>query len=620
MSKLKLLESFDSGSNYRFGDKMNKVNNPRSLFDLGFTNTLTIDNGGLLIPIGLMETLPGDDFQVSIDSLLRVMPQVVPLMSRQRLYIYGFWSRYSDLWDNWQVFIDRGYTGNVEKNIPFLKRGVNVARATFDGGSDYTSEDVVKPDSLLDYIGLPIGASKESLFGSGPSATSYAAISALPFMMYLRIYRDYFMNKDEWVNDRVILPDDDSRFRLGDDGKLLSAKDLSKNFYFNYTISGHTDSIDLSIVGNNYYLGLLYHDYPDDYFVSAKPFTQRGSIEGIQKEIDTSKLGLDFSDSQFNGDYSASDEPDFANTKYGTVGNFPPFVHLKQSDSDTTGHLNDLIWKTQLAKGKITGTNIGIKITIEDIRKAAVEQIEFERMAMCDGSYAQFGLTFFGEVSKAAHDYRPTFFGGVYKNIAFTEVLQNSPKTGNDFGQNTPLGSFAGHGIAGMNDNFLGSLHCDDYGMIMFIACIMPDVYYHQGLKRIFTDSLETDKFKPDRAKLGMQPILNKEIFYSGNNGSESGEDNYLWAYQNPFDHLRYNQNEIHGKIADSSDNSFYPFTQARHFTQLVNWGRNFSEAKDVRKDFLVAGSAENGYILQTKFNIRCVRELPYKAIPAQII
>ena len=239
---------------------------------------------------------------------------------------------------------------------------------------------------------------------------------------------------------------------------------------------------------------------------------------------------------------------------------------------------------------------------------------------MCDGSYAQFGLTFFGEVSKSAHDYRPTFFGGVYKSIAFTEVLQNSPQVPiSDTERTTPLGTFAGHGIAGMSNNFLGSLHCDDYGIIMFIACIMPDVYYHQGLKRIFTDSLETDFFKPDRAKLGMQPIYNKELFYAGNNGNTSGEDNYLWAYQNPFDYLRYNQNEIHGKIADTTNKSFYPFTQARKFNSLVNWGRNFSEAKDIRKDYL-ASSSESAYILQTKFDIRCVRELPYKAIPAPII
>ena len=118
--QLNSLESFDSGSNYRFGDKMIKTSSPRSLFDLSHLNTLTIPNCGMMIPIALWPTLPGDDHDINVDCLLRVMPQVVPLYSRQRLYIYGFYSRMSDLWNNWQVFMDKGFTGNVNKIIPQL--------------------------------------------------------------------------------------------------------------------------------------------------------------------------------------------------------------------------------------------------------------------------------------------------------------------------------------------------------------------------------------------------------------------------------------------------------------------------------------------------------------------
>ena len=146
---------------------------------------------------------------------------------------------------------------------------------------------------------------------------------------------------------------------------------------------------------------------------------------------------------------------------------------------------------------------------------------------------------------------------GTYKNIVFTEVLQTSgssiPTTGES---SSPLGAYSGHGITGISNGRIGHIHCDDYGMIMIIACIMPDVYYSQGLDRIFTDSLQSEKFLPERAKLGMQPIYNKELYYAGNNDNDEGEDNYLWAYQNPFDYLRYIPNHIHGKIADPNNES----------------------------------------------------------------
>ena len=608
---LNSLEGFDSGSNYKFGDKMERSKNPRSLFDLSHLNTLTINNAGLLVPIALWETLPSDDFDINVDCLLRVMPQVVPLYSRQRLYIYGFFSRYSDLWNNWQVFMDKGYTGNVQKSIPILRENYNFYLNSLP-------TEGIKPCSLLDYLGLPIGANLNKMVKTGSNS---AGISALPLMMYLRIYRDYFMNKNEWINDRVILPDDDSRFRLDDDGKLLSAKDNSKNFYFKNETGAGAPFYDLSFSSSTYVCGLLYHDYPDDYFTSALPFTQRGNTPTLNAQ-NTYLTG----DIPIQNNFTFGKAADsmsiqlYANTA--DVENNPFYlVGADSSDvSDFNGHMKTAI-ESSTAKANNTPVSISLGVTLEDIRKLAIEQIELEQLARTDGSYRQFGLSFFGESSKAAYDFRPYYIGGTYKNIAFTEVLQQSgstvPTTASS--GNSPLGAYAGHGITGISNGRIGHIHCDDYGMIMLIACIMPDVYYSQGLDRIFTDSLQSEKWMPERVKLGMQPIYNKEIYYAGNNGSSSGEDNYLWAYQNPFDYLRYMPNKIHGKIADSSNKSFFPYTQSRKFTQLPNWGRDFSEAKDVRKDYLFA-STEDAYSAQFSINIRAVRPLPYKAIPAQII
>ena len=636
--KLSSLEGFDSGSNYKFGNKMKVNDNPRSLFDLSHLNTLTMDNAGKLIPIALWETLPSDDFDINVDCLLRVLPQVVPLYSRQRMYIYGFYSRYSDLWNNWQVFMDKGYTGNVTKTIPtlhfqFSATTNNVHQPYYEDEDTHENVDyLVTPDSLFDYMGLPIGASLNDMFNVTGLLTG-AGISALPFMMYLRIYRDYFMNKNHWINDRVMLPDDDSRFRLNDAGELLSAKDESKHMYFD-------GDNDITIDSNNYTMGLLYHDYPDDYFISALPFTQRGTAAKLNWSIDTSDLtasttlsginNMTFANAYKNTDPLPTNYDDFSGIGI-YYNSTPPLngVPFAIPVTSTSSHPNEAdgfnsAMQTQLNKLSATttlsGSSISLGITLEDIRKLAIEQQELEQLARTDGSYRQFGLSFFGETSRAAYDFRPTYIGGTYKNIAFTEVLQTSGQSIPAEGETgTPLGTYAGHGISGISNGRIGHIHCDDYGMIMLVACIMPDVYYSQGLDRIFTDSLQSEKFMPERAKLGMQPIYNKELYYAGNNGADSGDDNYLWAYQNPFDYLRYLPNKIHGKIADPTNNSFYPYTQARHFTQLPNWGRSFSNASDVRKDYLVA-STEDAYSAQFSINIRAVRPLPYRALPAELV
>lgn len=600
MNKFKTYDSFDSGSNYKFGEKMNRPNNPRSLFDLSHTVITTMKNGGILQPVTIFRCLPGDDHEISADVLVRVLPQVVPLYTRQRIKLYAFYSRCSDLWNNWQVFMDKGYTGNVEKNIPHMTEN-----NTHIGNESTIS---ITPDSLQDCLGLPIGASIDSLLD--------ANISMLPFMMYLRIYRDYFMNKNEWINDRILLPDDDSRFRLDDDGNLLSAKDLNKLAKVSFDNSDITYDTD----GNLIY-GLLYHEFADDYFTTALPFTQRGTTPKLNYSVDLSNIGIDFTDSVDT--YATGNSYTYVGLEYQNNTN----QLVTGTGNGNTGVVADNnkaenLIKT-LNKAKLLGTNIGLEITLEDIRGLAISQTILETLARTDGSYAQFGLSFFGEISKAAHDYRATFIGATYKNFAFTEVLQTAGSTvpTTEESGNTPLGAYAGHGITGMNNNYIGRIHCDDYGFIMIIACIMPDVLYSQGLDKIWTDSIQEQMYLPDRAKLGLQPIYNKELFYAGNNSSEIGGDDYLWAYQNPFDDYRYMQNKIKGKIADPTNRTFFPYSQSRKFTQLPNWGHSFSVASDdnVRKDYLFA-PIEDAYTCQFQFNIRTVRELPYKPIPAKII
>ena len=201
------IESFDSGSNYQFGDKLEVPNVPRSLFDKSHTVITTIENAGKLQCLQWLLSLPNEDDDISVDSLLRVMPQVVPLYSKQRQYVYGFWNSLSNLWDNFQVFATKGYSGKVTKYVP-VYNDTNLA------GID---TDTIQPGSLGDQLGLPIGMTRGQLKG--------ANIMCLDFMMLLRLWRDYFCNKNYYMENRILLPDDDSRFRLNDNGILLSALD-----------------------------------------------------------------------------------------------------------------------------------------------------------------------------------------------------------------------------------------------------------------------------------------------------------------------------------------------------------------------------------------------------------
>lgn len=655
---------FDTGTNYKFGDKMIKPNFPRSAFDDSCLVTTTIDNAGLVFPIKLLEVLPNSDYEISVNSLIRVLPQAVPLYSRQRLYTYAFYSRCSDLWSGFQTFITKGYSGNEIKTVPTLNE-VNSSHLFAATNPQWSSTDKkLLPGSLGDMFGIPIGVSADAL------ETSIYGVNAMPFMMYLRIWRDYFCNRNFYIDDRAILPDDDSRFRLNDSGLVSSFADLT-DYKCCFDIAGKWSSgvtttepktvvpsvgMSYTDVGSEHIFRVapFYHDYPADYFTSALPWTQRGNTPTM--DISISSITGDIVNGLRAGlqHHSTYDNEDIITNNFSSTGEswhrtlkFAPGYDISGQYSgsfsyrDINKGFNDWLTSNITAKawvppdadfenyryglaGHLELDNVSntSSVTLESLRELAIAQTIMEKMARTDGSFAEFGLTFFGEKSKSATDYRPTFIGGSYSNLVFTEVLQTSQTT-----ETSALGQYAGHGIGIQNKGYLGRFHADDYGYIMILGCIMPDVYYHQGLHKMWTRTDQSQWFLPERAELGMQPILNKEIYlqsYSVEDDDGNPENDNLFAYQDIFDEYRFQDNQIKGKIAliGSSDNSaltFSPYTQARHFTSLPSWSQAFAEANDVRKDYLQA-PIECAYTAQFDLNIKSVKPLPYRARPASIL
>lgn len=677
----------NTGSNYQFGDKMISPNFPRSAFDLSHLVTRDIQQSGLVFPISVLEALPASDYSISVNSLIRVLPQVVPLMSKQRLYLYAFYSRCSDLWDKFQTFLTKGYSGNEILHLPTALQSASSLSASALSSSatnpvvvSASSGDKAKIQngSLGDYFGLPLDVLADG-----------GIHSALPAMMYLRIWRDYFCNRNYYIDDKRILPDDDSRFRLVSDGSSgvadigsfkdnydSSSDDSSVGVYADLTglfSSGWSSSssawisskgmqyIDISsasITGykSAFVIAPFYHDYPDDYFTSALPWAQRGDTSvangtaidfssalasGVvvpavsTTTIESNPLDVDITHQKrlFKsltsgisslGSFRILHGDSTDDTNGFLVGNYPSDTVATYNDRFSDWLSRNLFARTgtnptRLSEGSLylKDFNLDFSLNLEMLRELAVNQTIQEKMARTDGSYGEFGLTFYGERSKSAMDYRPLFIGGSTTSVIFTEVLQTSQSS-----DSSPLGTYAGHGVSVNNDGFLGRFHSDDYGYIMILGCIMPDVYYSQGLERMWTRELQSDWFLPERAQLGMRPILNKELYLQADTVLDTDSNpvnENLWAYQDIYDEYRYRPNRVGGQMAQTDKISFYPFTQSRKFGSLPNYGQEFARADDVRTDYLSANN-ESPYLCQFDVNIRAVQPLPYRARPASIV
>lgn len=650
-------EGFDTGSNYAFGDKLIAPNFPRSRFDLSHTVYRDVVGEGLVFPISVLEALPNSDYEISCQHLIRVLPQVVPLLTRQRLYLYAFYSRSSDLWSGFQTFIRKGNSGNVVKQVPILNGSLNFDSTGLVISNPSHLSSGVDAGSLADFFGqLPVGFVTANF--------KFLNLQALPYMMYTRIWRDYFLNRNFfWCDDSndtqysvknlAVLPEDDSHFRLNDLGQIQSMVDNNIDTYFDvngaftYGIAGTGTSADPYVLKKSegmtfqtrsfvssglnetvFVVSPFYHDYPADYFTSALPWAQRGNTPTLDVNIRDDDFYNLFSDTtSTSATYPLHFtfglvEPNTISGASGAgyLGTWRALVGADSGNSETNftnqATLGNNIFKDWLTKNLSSQT-----ITVEQLRELSISQTILEKMARTDGSYREFGLTFFGEVSKAAVDYRPLFIGGSYSPIIYSEVIQQSEST-----STSPLGAYAGHGFSSSaqsaSNGYLGRFHSDDYGFIMILGCIMPDVEYSQGLSKMWTRVNQEEYFLPERAMLGMQPIYNKELYLQATTVLDSDNqqvNNGLWAWQDIFDEYRYRENRVGGKLSDPSNESFYPWTQSRHFDSLPNWGQDFARASDVRRTQL-ASYNESEFVCTFDIGIRAVQPLPYQARPASLI
>lgn len=135
----------------------------RSKFSLSSTHLLSGDMGEL-IPINMLETLPGDSIQAATTALVRCAPMLSPPMHPVRVRLHHWFVPYRLIWSNFEPFITGGPDGNNASVFP-----------TWAGGA-------VTQGSLANYLGLPV--------------TTVPAVSALPFRAYNLIWNEYYRDQD----------------------------------------------------------------------------------------------------------------------------------------------------------------------------------------------------------------------------------------------------------------------------------------------------------------------------------------------------------------------------------------------------------------------------------------
>ena len=187
-----------------------------NIFDLTHDRKLSCQFGQL-IPVNVMDIIPGDSITLSSSAMVRFAPTIAPVMHRCNVFLHHFFVPNRLVWPGWEAFITGGWDGNDNTLHPYYS--MNLQNQAIG--------------SLHDHLGLPI----DSDVVAGAAGRQ---VSALPYAAYQMIWDEYYRDPNLLAPLEVELVDGSNAVNFAP------------------------------------YTALRKRAYQHDYLTSALPWTQRG--------------------------------------------------------------------------------------------------------------------------------------------------------------------------------------------------------------------------------------------------------------------------------------------------------------------------------------------------------
>lgn len=615
----------------------------KSKFNLSYLNSTT-GNAGYLIPFLLQPTLPNDTFRFSLSSFIRAQPMVAPLMHEVKFYTQYWFVPNRIIWDDWEQFITGGGDLTAAPAFPVLKAGTK-----FEVGSlgDYfgfpTGVDVggisalpfrayaeiwntrYRDEDLQSEIGVSYDSGEDditSLRLMSPNWKRDYFTTARPFtqrgpQISVPVYSDVptqdtrsvissmYVEKRPFANNangpggqyELVVTNKQlnaSQFQsLMENVPLISATGVtavaSPGSYFWLPVSGVSGVKDLkilmycsdvvngSISSNTLHLGIAagqYKDYDDG--EKLKPITscQRPAPTFINSAVTVGDFSGFYAGYQ-NGIY---EHGSITYTTYGcsythTLGNFR-FI-LNQS-------------------GQLAGS-----VNIRDLRASSALQRYAERSLEWGNRYEEFIQREFGIKPRDSRIQRPEYLGGGSGTLQISEVLQTAE------GQDTGVGTMRGHGLAGVYQRPI-KFRASEHGIIIGLISIRPKPVYTQGVAREFLKKSRLDFFTPELANIGMQEVLERELYFTATN------ENSIFGYSDRYAEYRYNMPKVTGEFRSTL--AFW--NMARQFDAPPVLNSSFIDMSSSQKAFYRPFSSQNThqFLMMLRNNIKAYRPVPKRA------
>lgn len=530
----------------------------RSTFDR-HSNCKTTFNAGKLIPFYVDEVLPGDTFDMSVSSVVRMSTPIFPVMDNAYLDYFWFFVPARLTWDHWKEFNGENdstrWTSTFDKPVPFIE---------VPAESDLKS-------TVADYFGLPLT--------SGLGGNTYS-VNVLPFRAYQLVFNRWF--RDQNLQDPVFV-------NHGDNGDVWS-------------------TINTILPVNKYH----------DYFTSCLPAPQKGpsiTLPADVGSINPASLLFPVNTSSSTTVSSSSVGVKFGSTTANSILGVRS-VALRgtelnaYSGTQEGAQLTGGIYPNNLyADGtSLANAGIGGSFTINELRQAFAVQRLFEKDARGGSRYAEVLRAHFGVTSPDASLQDPEFLFQGSVPVNMTQVVQSSATD-----TTSPQGNTAAFSKT-VNGEHCFTKSFTEHGYLLGLCCVRTKHTYQYGLNRMWSRKTRTDFYWPSLANLGEQAVLNKEIYVAG-----TSEDDEVFGYQEAWAEYRYKPDIVtsafrHNYAGGSLDAWHYADVYSSCPKLSDSWIRETDV--NVQRTLAVDSKLADQFLADFNFFCKVTRPLPLYSVP----
>lgn len=653
-----------------------RPNKPQvSRFDLSRKVNFSLDTG-MIVPIELLETYPGDKFRISHKMALDTLPLVAPSLTNYKIVTHYYYMKKRDTWKGWKTFSTKGRSGNVnltvpqvDLNYPFDKVNGGTLVVPVNGvnkkayGYHYPisnhslSAFLGVPPSMNGYYGLVSENNKDSAFISknylpnsfkitnngelsanqvkvyndaiNTGFGNYSKVSALPFVMYQSICKHFYVNPNLLQGNTALFPVE------GDDEWLLPY--TIANNVANY-ISGRAqitakDKINVDGVYSNdetdVDLRLLrYAMFDDDYFTTALKDLQRGNVTTLDMDASNSSIlsSLDFSNLAVT---QVNDSAKFVDLQLSAVDSenvagYPVSVRYTSQGGGISGAYSVGV-PGQPNHGAPIYSSALIALLNKGVVNSTLQNLQVSmtanqmRSLLAMSVWQERNMRVDGSYNRMIYQHwavnpRSEEHVPVYIGGTVDYLNFSTVIQNSESSSSSPLGSTAGFGSSGGEGSVCSDFYCEDYGYIMGVMIIKPETIYQQGVNKLLTEITFDDFAQPEFQGLSPESILNKELYVSG-----TDKDNELFAYQERYTYLKVRQNVNRGLMQCKPDKDllFSAYTQARWFDSVPKFSYQFlcMSPNNLRRDWLAYPSYP-AFRCQLLNEVFVTRKLAYTSEP----